>query len=233
MMYNSWDREHDQQNFSHFGPFFTLLHPLPIPLTTQRIIILKKWKKHLQIWLLSYGVHQTEFWVIFYPLTAWKMKISKKWKNAWRYHFTQVYQKSWDMARNGCNCYFSFWAILFPLPQPPNSPKNENFKKMKKRLEISSFYTSVPKIMIICYTVSMVCDRCNCYFILGYFFYPFTPITAQKMKISKKMEKSLEISSFYKIVPKIMMICYTGPDIWHMINVIIFHFDLFFALLPP
>ena len=22
---------------------------------------------------------------------------------------------SWDMARNGCNCYFSFWAILCPF----------------------------------------------------------------------------------------------------------------------
>ena len=41
------------------------------------------------------------FWAIFCPfnpLTAWKMRISKKWKkkNIWRYHhFTQVYQKSW------------------------------------------------------------------------------------------------------------------------------------------
>ena len=35
----------------------------------------------------------------------------------------------------------------------PNYPKNENVKKMKikKRLEISSFDTSVPKIMIVCY----------------------------------------------------------------------------------
>ena len=43
--------------------------------------------------------------------------------------------------------YFSLYLT------PPNSPKNENFKKMKKRLEISSFYTSVPKIMIIWYSV--------------------------------------------------------------------------------
>ena len=31
---------------------------------------------------------------------------------------------------------------------PPNSPKNQNFEKMKKCLELSSFYTCVPKIMI-------------------------------------------------------------------------------------
>ena len=35
----------------------------------------------------------------------------------------------------------------------PNSPKNENMEKMKKHLEISSFYTSVPKLMIIGYTI--------------------------------------------------------------------------------
>ena len=31
----------------------------------------------------------------------------------------------------------------------------------------------------------------------------------------------------------IMIICYPVPGIWHVINVIIFHFGLFFALLPP
>ena len=35
-----------------------------------------------------------------------------------------------------------------------NQPKNQYFEKLKKKhLEISSFYTSEPKIMIICYTV--------------------------------------------------------------------------------
>ena len=42
-------------------------------------------------------------------------------------------------------------GYIFPF-YPPNSPKNENFKTIKKILEIS-FYKSVPKIMIICYTV--------------------------------------------------------------------------------
>ena len=54
-----------------------------------------------------------------------------------------------------------FFVILghflpfYPRPPPPhsNNPKYENIKKMKKDLEISSFYTSVPKLMIICYTV--------------------------------------------------------------------------------
>ena len=47
------------------------------------------------------------------------------------------------------------------------------------------------------------------------------------------MKKQLEISSLYTSVPKIMIICYTGPEIWCVMHVIIFHFGSFFALLPP
>ena len=91
--------------------------------------------------------------------------------------------------------------------------------------------------MIICYIYyswDMACDRCNCYFSFWAIFCPFTPLTAQKIKILKKWKKHLEISSFYTSVPKIMIICYTVPEIWHVTDVIvIFHFGLFFALLQP
>ena len=41
------------------------------------------------------------------------------------------------------------------------------------------------------------------------------------------------MSSFYTNVPKIMIIWYTVPEIWCVTDVIvIFHFELFFALLP-
>ena len=47
------------------------------------------------------------------------------------------------------------------------------------------------------------------------------------------MKKSLEISSFYTSAPKLMIICYTVHKIWCVTDVIvIFHFELFFALLP-
>ena len=53
------------------------------------------------------------------------------------------------------------------------------------------------------------------------------------MKTSKHWKKGLEIS-FNKSVPKIMIICYTVPEIWHVLDVIaIFHFGQFSALLPP
>ena len=59
----------------------------------------------------------------------------------------------------------------------------------------------------------MVCDRCN-YFSFWAIFCPFTPLTAQKIKILKKWKKHLEISSFYICVPKIMIRWCTIPEIW-------------------
>ena len=53
------------------------------------------------------------------------------------------------------------------------------------------------------------------------------------MNISKEMKKQLEIS-FHIIVPKIMIVGYTVPEIWCVTDVIVnFYFRLFFALLPP
>ena len=83
------------------------------------------------------------------------------------------------------------------------------------------------------YSWDMARDTCNCYFSFWTIFCPFTPLTVQKMKISKKWKKDLEILSFYTSVPKIMIICYTVPEIWCMTDaIVIFHFRLFFALLP-
>ena len=47
----------------------------------------------------------------------------------------------------------------------------------------------------------------------------------KKIKKKKKKKKRLEISSFYTIVPKLMIIGYTVPEIWCVTYVIvIFHF---------
>ena len=107
---------------------------------------------------------------------------------------------------------------------PPISPKNENFKKMKKPLEISSFYTSVPKIMIICYAVPEIWHVTHVIFIFHFrlFFVLLqggkSPLTAQKIKTSKKWKKHLEISSFYTCVPKIMIRWCMVPEIWCATN---------------
>ena len=64
----------------------------------------------------------------------------------------------------------------------------------------------------------MTCDR-SIYFSFWPIFCPLAPpcpfhLTAQKIKISKKMKKTLEISSFYTSVPKIMIRSGTVPEIW-------------------
>ena len=67
--------------------------------------------------------------------------------------------------------------------------------------------------------------------ILGHFS-PFTPLAIQKNQNFGKMEKHLNISSFYTRLPKIMLICFTVPEIWRMTDVIfIFNFRLLFALM--
>ena len=75
---------------------------------------------------------------------------------------------------------------------------------------------------------------CNCYFSFWPIFCPFTPLTAWKVKISKKRKKHLKISSFYTREPKIMIICYTVLEIWCATDVIvIFSFWAIFCSFTP
>ena len=79
----------------------------------------------------------------------------------------------------------------------------------------------------------MACDRCNCSFSFWAIFCPFTTITARKMKISQNWKKFVEISSFYTSVPKIMIICYTVPEIGHMTDKNFFFFLGYFLPFYP
>ena len=75
------------------------------------------------------------------------------------FHVRQMYQKSWsndhilncswDARHARCNFYFSFWDIFCPVP-PLTTPKNKlkRIWRKKTHLEVSSFYTCVPKIVI-------------------------------------------------------------------------------------
>ena len=139
------------------------------------------------------------------------------------------------MVCDGCNCCFSFWEIFCPFT-PPNNPKNEPSKKKKKRLGDIIILHKCSKnydYMLYC-SWDMVCDQCNCYFSSWAIFCPFNHLTTWKMKISIKWKKHLVISSFHTSLPKTMIICYTVPVIWRMTHdIVIFHFALFFGLLPP
>ena len=85
-----------------------------------------------------------------------------------------------------------------PIPciHSPNSPKNQNFEKMKKYLETSSFYKRVPKTMIINYTVPEIMHMWQMlllFFILAYFlpFYPpAPPKQGKKLFFFLKKEKN-------------------------------------------
>ena len=107
---------------------------------------------------------QTNIFVIlshflpFYPTNNPKNKILKKMKKkkmpgdiiilhkCTKNHDHMLYC-SWDiMVHDRCNFYFSFGAIFCFLT--PTPWKSKFLKNEKKPLEISSFYTFVPKIMI-------------------------------------------------------------------------------------
>ena len=202
-----------------------------------------KWQSY-DLWFLRHGVWQTEFFVIlecflpFYPPMDAENQNYEKIKNMSRdiiiLHKSTINDNhmmygSWDMKRVWQN-FFSFWTVFCPF----TNPKNQNFEKLKKTpgdIIILQKCTKNHDHMLYC-SWDMACDRCNCYFSFWAIFCPFTPLTAQKIKILKKWKKHLEISSFYTSVPKIMIICYTIPEIWCVTDVIIFHFGPFFALLP-
>ena len=170
-----------------------------------------------------------------------KLKFGKNAKNTWRYcPLTLLYDKwqSYDVwflryqARQK-----EFFVILgYFLPfYPSNSWKNENFKKKtKKKKKTPGNIITLQKCtktqdhMLYC-SWDVVCDGCN-YISFWAIFCCFTPLTDRKIKISRKWKNTPEISSFYTSVPKIMIICYTVLEIWHMTDVIIaFHFRHFFC----
>ena len=87
---------------------------------------------------------------------------------------------------------------------PPNSLNNENFEKMKKNpgdIHILHKCTKNHDHMLHCYW-DMACDRCNCYFSFWDIFCPFTPLTAQKIKISENKKKPWRYHHFTQVYLK-------------------------------
>ena len=121
-----------------------------------------------------------------------------------------------------------FFALL-PLWEPKNSKFLKNENNTWRYHHFAIVYQKSWSYTIQRYDTWWL----QLFFILGHFL-PFYSLTAWKIKIKKKWNKNLEISSFYTSAPKRIFICYTVPEIWHMTDVVnIFHFRLFFALLPP
>ena len=98
----------------------------------------------------------------FYPINNLKSQnLKKRKKNAWGYIILHVSHK-WK-SYNVWFLWYGAWQTWFfvilghflPLYRPPplTIQNIKIFKKWKRCLEISSFDTIVPKIMIISYTV--------------------------------------------------------------------------------
>ena len=143
---------------------------------------------------------------------------------------------SWDMVRDRCNCYFSFWAIFCTFT-PLKAQKikiSEKKKKTPGNIIILQMWTKNYDQMIYS-SWDTVRDRCNCYFSFWANFCPFIPLTAQKIKIWKNEKNTWKyhISSFCICVPKIMIWWCMVPEIWCVTDIIISHFGLFFTLLSP
>ena len=101
-------------------------------------------------------------------------------------------------------------------------------KKWKNLFEISSFYTSVTKIMIICYIVPEIWHVTDVIVIFHFgLFLPFYPCNSPKNENFKKMEKTPGDI----IILDIMLYC--SWDMVHEGCNCYFSFWLFFAFLPP
>ena len=186
--------------FCHFGPFFALL--LSNNTGNQNF---EKMKKILGDFIISH-----------------KCTINDN----------HMMYDSWDMK---CNTEFLVILGHFLPFHPTNHPKIQNFGKMKKILEDSIILDKCTKnnYYMLCCSWDVARNICNCYFSFWAIFCLFTSLAAWKIKIKKKHEKETPGDIIiYNSVPKIMIICYAFPEMWHITDVLIFDFGPFCALLP-
>ena len=123
MRYGSWDTKWDRQNFLSFWAIFCTFNSL----TTWKIKLFKKWKKHLEIstfytcatkitiiWCMlpeiwsatDISYHFGPFFAHYWPR---KLKFGKTVGNTWRYYpFTHVYHK-WRS--------YDIWLLKYKVQQ--------------------------------------------------------------------------------------------------------------------
>ena len=123
MMYGSWDTEWDRQNFLSFWTAFCPFTQPCHPLDLENQHFEKIKKTSANIIILQMCTINDSY-MMYGP---------------------------WDKECNGQN-FLSFWTIFCAFT-PLTTRKIKILRNWKKRLEISSFYTSVLKIMIMWYTI--------------------------------------------------------------------------------
>ena len=134
---------------------------------------------------------------------------------------------------NATDNFLSLWIVFFPFTTFCTQ-KMKIFKSLKtlQNIIILQMFTINDSHMIYGFS-DMECSRQFFFVILDHFLSFYHPSNPKNENFIKLKKEPLEISSFYTSVTKIMIIFYTVSWIWHVTNVIIFHFGLFFAPLPP
>ena len=217
MMYGSWHIECDRKFFVILDHFFSFFYPPNNPknknfekmkITPRDIIILHKCTingNHMMYgsWHMKHNRQNfLTFWTVFCcftpPPNNPKNQNSEKLKKktpadiimlhkCTKTHDHMLYC-SWDMMHDRCN--FSFWAIFCPFTTAQKI-KIKKKKKWKKHLKISSCYTSVPKIMIICYTVLHMWHVTNVIVIFNFvLFFALLPPNSPKNHNFEKVKKT-------------------------------------------
>ena len=121
---------------------------------------LKKWKKLLETWSFYTSVPKTQSYEVWFL----------------RYVVRQT------------EFFFVILGQFLPF-YPLTTPENQNFDKMKKHLEMSSFYTCICIYIHDSHIMHGSWDmKCNRHNFLSFWatFFNFAPIAAQKIKIKKK-----------------------------------------------
>ena len=122
------------------------------------------------------------------------------------------------------------WSIVLEIEC---DSKNQNFEKMKKiagDIIILHICTKNHNHNHMRYNSwDREWDRQN-YLSFWAIFWPFTPLTIQKIKIFKKWKKH-QMWSFYTCIPEIMIIWCMFPEIWSVTDIIFCHFGRFFCTL--
>ena len=167
-----------------------------------------KWQSY-DVWFLRYWAQWTKFFVIldhflpFYPHNNPKnQSFEKMKKNTWRYiilHMRTINEShmmygSWDMKFDGQD-FLSFLTVFCPFTVLTTQKIKilKNWKKTTGDIIILHKCSKNHDHMLYC-SLDMAHNRCKCYFSLWATFCPFTSLATQKIKIFKKMKKSLEIS---------------------------------------
>ena len=165
MMYVSWDTEWDRHNFCHLGPYFALL-PLPPSWWSQKSKFWKKWKNCLEI-------------IFFYTYMC-------------TINGDHIIYGSWNIK---CNIqkFSSFWAIFCSFsPLTTWKIKILTLKKTPGDIIILHIYIINDNHMMHG-SWDMECDTLN-FLSFWTIFFPFTHLTAWKIKILKNWKNHLEIS---------------------------------------